>query len=205
MIENYCSFSEKQLEQIERFYELHVNATLNLTAIKDREDFYRKHVLDSFLLYTDKSGLLGERIADVGTGGGFPGIVLAVMYPEKKFTLIDSIAKKCRFVEDSAKELELGNVEVITSRSENIRDRKFDTILSRGVAKVEQMIKFTWNLADKDCEWVLYKGENVADELKAAASILKKRRLEFINVRYDEPIQRTYTIIKRADGASRMY
>lgn len=205
MIEEYYKFSKRMLEQIDDFYEMHVNAELNLTAIKDREDFYRKHVLDSFLLYTRMQGLMKGPVADVGTGGGFPGVVLAVMYPDFKFTLIDSIAKKCRFLEEAVKDLGLKNVEVITSRSEDIKGRRFATILSRGVAKVDQMIKYTWNLADsKNCVWVMYKGENVAEELKAASNTLKKKRLEFINVRYDEPIQRTYTVISRSDAAYRL-
>jgi len=165
MIEKYFDFTDEQLALIERFYQIHLDATLNLTAIKEREEFHVKHVLDSFLLYMGKKNLLKGPVADVGTGGGFPGIVLAIMYPDIKFTLIDSIAKKCKFVEDAAKELGLKNVEVIVSRSEDIKNRKFKTILSRGVAKVDQMIKYTGNIADKNCVWVLYKGQNVTDEL----------------------------------------
>jgi len=186
IIEKYYDFTDKQLELIEKFYEMHINATLNLTAIKDKEQFYTKHVLDSFLLYVDKKDLLKGKVADIGTGGGFPGIILAIMYPELKFTLIDSVAKKCKFLEEAVATLGLENVEVITSRSENIKKRKFQTILSRGVAKVEQMINYTMNLADKDCIWVLYKGENVKDELKVAEKIMKKKNLEYINVRYDD-------------------
>lgn len=205
MISKYYNFTDKQLELIEQFYDMHVNATLNLTAIKDKETFYVKHVLDSFLLYTEKRELLKGDVVDIGTGGGFPGVVLAIMYPDIKFTLVDSIAKKCKFLENASKELGLDNVEVITSRSENIKNRKFKTILSRGVAKVGQMINFTMNLADIDSVWVLYKGQNVDDELKAASEIMKKKKMGYINVRYEEPIQRTYTILSRADAADRLY
>ena len=204
MIKKYFGFTDEMLDKIEKFYDMHINATLNLTAIKDKDSFYTKHVLDSFLLFTEKKHLLKGKIADIGTGGGFPGVILAVMYPELNFTLVDSVAKKCRFLEDAVKELGLTNVEVITSRSEDIKNRKFSTILSRGVAKVEQMIKYTMNLADKDCVWVLYKGENVKDELAAAQSILEKKRLEFINVRYDTPIQRTYTILSSSADNDRL-
>ena len=162
-------------------------------------------MLDSFLLYTEKRELLKGDVVDIGTGGGFPGVVLAIMYPDIKFTLVDSIAKKCKFLENASKELGLDNVEVITSRSENIKNRKFKTILSRGVAKVGQMINFTMNLADIDSVWVLYKGQNVDDELKAASEIMKKKKMGYINVRYEEPIQRTYTILSRADAADRLY
>jgi 16S rRNA (guanine527-N7)-methyltransferase len=205
IIENYWDFTDEQIGLIDRFYEMHMNATLNLTAIKDKEQFYTKHVLDSFLLYADKPSLLKGDVADIGTGGGFPGMILAIMYPNLKFTLVDSIAKKCKFLEECARELGLKNVEVITSRSENIKGRKFRTILSRGVAKVEQMINYTMNLADKNCIWVLYKGENVSEELDTASKLMEKKKLEFINVRYDTPIQRTYTILSNSDGAVRLY
>ncbi|PLX70741.1 MAG: 16S rRNA (guanine(527)-N(7))-methyltransferase RsmG [Denitrovibrio sp.] len=205
MIENYYKFTEKQLEQIALFYEMHEQATLNLTAIKDKKMFYVKHVLDSFLLYTERVKLLKGDVADIGTGGGFPGMVLAIMYPELKFTLVDSIAKKCKFLTECANALELGNVEVIVSRSEDLKGKKFSTILSRGVAKVEQMIKYTWHLSESDCVWVLYKGENVSEELETAQNIMKKRKLEFINVRYETPIQRTYTILAGSGGSSRLY
>lgn len=205
MIEKYFPFTERMLEQIEKFYDMHMKAELNLTAIKSREDFYQKHVLDSFLLYTQKKNILKGDVADVGTGGGFPGMILAVMHPDIKFTLIDSIAKKCRFLEGAVKELGLENAEVITSRSEDIKGRSFRTIVSRGVAKVDQMIKNTWNIADIHCVWVLYKGENVAEEIKAAEKIINKKTLEIINVRYDEPIQRTYTILSRRADADRVH
>jgi 16S rRNA (guanine527-N7)-methyltransferase len=194
-IRDYFNYSNSQIELIEKFYDIHVNATLNVTRIKDREDFYKKHVLDSFLVYTEKRAKLGKNVVDIGTGGGFPGIILAIMYPEKNFTLVDSVAKKCKFLEDAVKELGIKNVEVITSRAENIKDRKFQTILSRGVAKVEQLIKFTYNLADRKTTWVLYKGENVEQELLDAKNIMKKRKLKYENIRYDEPIQRTYTVL----------
>ncbi|MGE4318311.1 MAG: 16S rRNA (guanine(527)-N(7))-methyltransferase RsmG [Deferribacterales bacterium] len=204
MIEQYYSFDKDQLEKIERFYEMHVSAELNLTAIKDREDFFRKHVLDSFLIFTERKHLLKSPVADIGTGGGFPGIILAIMFPQMKFTLVDSIAKKCKFVEDSARELGLDNVEVIVSRAENIKNRKFATILSRGVAKTDQILKYTEKLADKNTVWLLYKGENAENELAEARQRITRKNLEWENVRYDTPIQRTYTIIRNADDLSRV-
>lgn len=205
MIEKYYPFTKEMLEKIERFYNMHVNAVINVTAIKDREDFYRKHVLDSFLLFTERTRLLKSPVCDIGTGGGFPGIILAIMCPDMKFTLVDSIAKKCKFVEDAARELGLDNVEVITSRAENIKNRRFATILSRGVAKTGDILKYTEKLADKKTVWVLYKGENAEAELFASKITIVKKHLEWQNVRYDEPIQRTYTIIHHADDDSRLF
>lgn len=204
MISEYIQLSEKQQELIERFYEMHMEAELNLTAIKDREDFYRKHILDSLLLYTQRKYLLKSPVADIGTGGGFPGMILAILHPEMKFTLVDSIAKKCKFLEECVIQLGLNNVEVITSRAENIKNKKFSTILSRGVAKTDQLLKFTKNLADKNTVWVLYKGENADEELKEAKNTINKYNLEWDNVRYDSPIQRTYIILHDADRYDRL-
>jgi len=196
IIRDYFNFSQTQLDLIEQFYEIHVNATLNLTAIKDKEDFYKKHVLDSFLVFTDKKAKLGKTVVDIGTGGGFPGVILAIMYPGKEFTLVDSVAKKCKFLEDAVAELGLENVKVITSRAENVKKMTFQTILSRGVAKVDQLIKFTHHMKERKTSWVLYKGERVEEELQGAKNIMKKRKLSYENIRYDEPIQRTYTILR---------
>lgn len=204
MIESYHNFTEDQLAKIELFYQMHMDATLNLTAIKDREDFYKKHVLDSFLLFTEKENLLKGPVADIGTGGGFPGIILAIMCPDIKFTLVDSIAKKCKFVQDCTEGLGLNNVEVLVSRAEDIKGRKYKTILSRGVAKTEQILKYTQNLADKETVWVLYKGENAENELKDAKNIINKKHLEWKNVRYEEPIQRTYTVLYDPDNGGRL-
>jgi 16S rRNA (guanine527-N7)-methyltransferase len=203
MMEEY-GLTDKQTEKIEAFYQMHMEATLNLTAIKDKEDFYTKHVADSFWLYRDKSSILKGDVADIGTGGGFPGVILAILYPDLKFSLVDSIAKKCRFLEEAVEKLGLKNVEIINSRSEEIKNKKFKTIVSRGVAKIDMMVKYTWNIADADCVWVLYKGENADDEINAASQILNKRKLEYINVRYDEPIKRTYTILYHSSDAGRL-
>jgi 16S rRNA (guanine527-N7)-methyltransferase len=93
---------------------------------------------------------------------------------------------------------------VIVSRCENIKDRKYDTILSRGVAKVDKMLNYTKKIADKDCVWVLYKGERAQEELDAAKNIIKKMKLEQMNVRYDTPIQRTYTIFSNIADNDRL-
>ncbi|QAR31969.1 16S rRNA (guanine(527)-N(7))-methyltransferase RsmG [Geovibrio thiophilus] len=193
MLSNYIKVSKEQSAMLEKFYELHMNAGLNLTAIKDREEFYFKHYLDSIYIFILKN-VLRETMADIGSGGGFPGIVTAIFHPEMKITLVESIAKKCRFLEHAASELGLNNVRVLNCRAEEVKGQ-FDLITARGVAKVREILKWTKHLARKDTLWLLYKGERLEEEMKQAEDLLKKYRLGFENVRVEEPFTRTYTII----------
>ena len=127
-------------KKLEKFYELHLNCQINLTAIKEKEEFYLKHYFDSIYYFQQYEAPHGS-LADIGSGGGFPGIVLGIFFPELKITLIESIGKKCRFLEESAKALELKNIEVLNTRVENIKDRSFDIITARGVSTVKELLK----------------------------------------------------------------
>ncbi|WP_022851403.1 16S rRNA (guanine(527)-N(7))-methyltransferase RsmG [Limisalsivibrio acetivorans] len=199
LFDEYFPLSDDKLALLERFYQIHMNAGLNLTAITTREDFYKKHLLDSILLFSDSFYPAGN-IADIGSGGGFPGIVIAIVYPETEVTLIDSIGKKCRFLQDAVEQLGLSNVTVINDRAENIKV-KFDMITARGVAPVKDMLKWTFALTMENTVMVLYKGEKLEQELKHAQKLLTKKRLKVENVRYETPIKRTYSIIHSIDDA----
>src|SRR5882762_7626501 len=107
------------------------NAQFNLTAIRDRPGMLRKHVFDSLSL---QPYLRGARLADVGTGAGFPGLPLAVVNPERRFSLIESNGKKIRFVQHAARELGLENVEGLHGRVEALRAQPFDTVVARAFA-----------------------------------------------------------------------
>ena len=115
------------------------SARMNLTAIRDRPSQLTKHLLDSL---TVQPYLRGERIADVGSGAGFPGIPLAIVEPHRHFTLIESTGKKCRFLEHVRDALELQNVAVVQSRAERYKpDMRFDTVLARAVGPVADLVK----------------------------------------------------------------
>jgi 16S rRNA (guanine527-N7)-methyltransferase len=115
------------------------NSRMNLTAIRDRPSQLTKHLLDSLSVLPY---LEGARIADVGSGAGFPGIPLAIVEPHRHFTLIESTGKKCRFLEHVRDALELKNVEVVQSRAESYKPEvRFDTVLARAVGPVADLVK----------------------------------------------------------------
>lgn len=183
-------------KKLEKFYELHLNCQINLTAIKEKEEFYLKHYFDSIYYFQQYEAPKGS-LADIGSGGGFPGIVLGIFFPELKITLIESIGKKCRFLEESVKALELKNIEVLNTRVENIKDRSFDIITARGVSTVKELLKNSFQISKQNTKWVMYKGERLDDELKEALPVIEKRGLNVEKIRIESPITRTYCIISR--------
>ena len=121
------------LDELERW-----NRTYNLTAIGSREEMITHHLLDSLSISPD---LAGERIADVGTGAGFPGLPLAIVNPSRQFTLIDSSGKKVRFVAHAAHALALDNVTALKARAEALRPEvQFDTVTARALAPLPELL-----------------------------------------------------------------
>jgi 16S rRNA (guanine527-N7)-methyltransferase len=141
------------------------NAQFNLTAIRDRLGMLRKHVLDSLSL---QPFLKGARIADVGTGAGFPGLPLAVVNPGRRFSLIEATAKKARFVERTALRLALANVEVVNERAERFRPLElFDTILARALSSLSDFVAYAGHLCAPDGRLLAMKGKRPDEEIWA--------------------------------------
>ena len=141
------------------------NTRMNLTAIRDRPSQLTKHLLDSL---TVLPYLQGERIADVGSGAGFPGIPLAIVAPHRHFSLIESTGKKCRFLEHVRDTLELKNVEVVQSRAESYKPEvRFDTVLARAVGPVADLVKVAGPLVVGGGRLLAMKGRYPQDELAA--------------------------------------
>jgi 16S rRNA (guanine527-N7)-methyltransferase len=131
----------KQLEQLEALY-ADWNDKINVISRKDMDAFYERHVLHSLGIAKVFSFDAGMRVLDIGTGGGFPGIPLAILFPETNFHLVDSIGKKIKVVNAVAEELNLKNVKAEHERGENIQG-KFDFIVSRAVTHIDKFLPWT--------------------------------------------------------------
>jgi 16S rRNA (guanine527-N7)-methyltransferase len=136
---------------------------MNLTAIRDRGQQVTKHLLDSLSV---RPHLRGTRIADVGSGAGFPGIPLAIVEPARRFTLIESTGKKCRFLEHVREALELSNVEVIQARAEAyVPPARFETVLARAVGPLADLVRVAGALVAGGGRLLAMKGRYPTDEL----------------------------------------
>jgi 16S rRNA (guanine527-N7)-methyltransferase len=148
------------LEELARW-----NHRFNLTGISDLESMITHHVLDSLAVHRY---LHGASIADVGTGAGFPGLPLALVNPERRFTLIDSNGKKIRFVSHAVRTLGLMNVEALHTRVEALRpERPFDTVVARAFAPLPELLETVTPLCGNDTRVLAMKGKWPADELES--------------------------------------
>ncbi len=154
------------------------NMRINVISRKDMENFYLHHVLHSLAIAKIIKFKDFTEIMDAGTGGGFPGIPLAIMFPEAKFFLVDSIGKKIKVVNEVVKELKLENVETQQIRMEQV-DRSFDFVISRAVTDLEKFVRWTlYNIHSKSFNelknGILYlKGTGIDDEINRVKSIKK--------------------------------
>lgn len=169
---------KQQFERLPGLYELW-NNQINVISRKDIDQLFERHVLHSLGIAKVMPFLPGEKVLDVGTGGGFPGIPLAIMFPETQFFLVDSIGKKIKVVLEVAKALGLQNVRAAHVRAEQV-DEKFDFVVSRAVTRLKDFhpwIKNKYNKQSKNTlpNGLLYlKGGDLTEEL--AESGLKVRQ-----------------------------
>ncbi|GAA4088179.1 16S rRNA (guanine(527)-N(7))-methyltransferase RsmG [Mucilaginibacter panaciglaebae] len=169
----FPNLSEKQKQQFEQLPALYEfwNNQINVISRKDIDQLFERHVLHSLGIAKVMPFLPGESVLDVGTGGGFPGIPLAILFPETKFYLVDSIGKKIKVVQEVAKALGLQNVRAAHSRAEQVNE-KFDFIVSRAVTRLGEFYpwisgKFSKHSKNKLPNGILYlKGGDLTDEIR---------------------------------------
>lgn len=165
ILEKYFSeFSDLQKKQFKQLLPLYQewNEKINVISRKDMENFYLHHVLHSLTLATRFDFLPGQQIMDLGCGGGFPGVPLAIFFPETNFHMVDSINKKLTVVKEVAAALELKNITVQHSRAEDIKNRHFDSVVSRAVAPLKDLWRWSKPLIRKQASTT---GKNVPNGL----------------------------------------
>jgi 16S rRNA (guanine527-N7)-methyltransferase len=141
-ITNYfADFTNEQLQQFAALKDLYKdwNEKINVISRKDIDNFYEHHVLHSLAIATQFEFKAGSEIMDLGSGGGFPGIPLAIFFPDTQFHLVDSINKKLKVANEIAAAIGLKNLSVQHTRAEDIKNRKFDAVVSRAVAPLKDL------------------------------------------------------------------
>jgi len=178
------ALSEQQQWQLLDYLALLIkwNKAYNLTAVRDPDEMVSRHLLDSLSVvrYVAEGG---DRWLDVGSGGGMPGIPLAIMFPERRFVLLDSNGKKTRFLTQVKLELGLGNLEVVHERVERYRpEQPFAGISSRAFSALADFADWTRHLGDIDTRWLAMKGVHPEDELQALPADFELERCHVLQV-----------------------
>jgi 16S rRNA (guanine527-N7)-methyltransferase len=177
ILKYFPDLTEIQIEQFKALYPLYEewNAKINVVSRKDFEHLYEHHILHSLAITKVMKFKESSDVLDLGTGGGFPGIPLAILFPEVNFTLVDSIGKKILVVNEVANALGLKNVKAIHGRVEDIKNQKFDFVVSRAVAQLSELIRWSRKLLKTKHinilpnGWLLLKGGNLNEEIKVVA------------------------------------
>lgn len=174
-IEKYFpSLTDLQKDQFSQLYDLYFewNQMINVISRKDIENLYTHHVLHSLAIAKFINFVPSSSVLDLGTGGGFPGIPLAILYPETKFLLVDSIGKKLKVIDSVAEQLGLANVSTRHIRVEEIKGQKFDFVVTRAVAKADKLLSWCrTQISTKQINaipngLIALKGGNIKDEVK---------------------------------------
>ena len=155
----------EQLNQLEKFYELLIdwNKMINLTRITEKEEVYLKHFYDSLTIVKVIDLSKVYTLCDIGTGAGFPGVVLKIMYPNLKITLVDALQKRVNYLNQIIKSLKLTDIEAIHVRGEDLKE-KYDVVTSRAVANIEKLVTYTMHLINDNGVMIAMKG-NIEEEL----------------------------------------
>ena len=182
--------TEEQLEKLNKFYHLLIewNEKINLTRIVDEKDVYLKHFYDSLTITKEVDLSKVNTLCDVGTGAGFPGIVLKIMYPNLQVTLIDSLQKRVNYLNEIIKELKLTDIEAIHSRGEDYKGN-FDVVTSRAVANIEKLVNYTMHLVSKDGVFIAMKG-NIDNELTDSVERIISKKYNIVKItKFKLPIE----------------
>ena len=174
---------------------LEENAKLNLISKNDEKVLFEKHIYDSLAikLFFNKYKIESADLLDIGCGGGFPSVPIAIEFPNINVVGIDSIRKKINSINTIKEKLGLKNLSTICDRVENIKDKKFDMITSRAVADLAKITDYAIPLLKKNGYFVAYKSKKALEELDGAKSVLKKYNAKVVDIiNYTLPLEDVY-------------
>lgn len=178
--------NDNQLNQLERYYELLVekNKVMNLTGIVEKEEVYLKHFYDSLTIVKSIDLNKINNLCDIGTGAGFPGLVLKIVFPQLKVVLLDSLNKRVDFLNDVINTLNLKNIEVIHTRAEEYalsHRNGFEVTTARAVANLSILLEYAIPMTKVGGYFIALKGK-VRDELEDSKNALKELNTTFIDL-----------------------
>lgn len=169
--------TEEKLKQLDIIYNtlVETNKTMNLTRITEKDDVYLKHFYDSLTLAKIYDLSKVNTLCDIGTGAGFPGLVLKIFYPNLEITLVDSLLKRVKYLNSLIDKLELTGIKAYHNRAEDIikEGKKFDIVTARAVSALPKLLLWTMPLVNKNGSFLAMKG-NVEEELELSKDIMKK-------------------------------
>ena len=210
------TLTETQIDQFLKFYELLVewNKVMNLTGITEYEEVVSKHFLDSLLMVKAYDMSKVSSLIDVGTGAGFPGIPLKIAFPELKITLLDSLNKRIKFLDEVISQLGLKEIEAIHGRAEDAAKsadlrEKFDLCVSRAVANLSTLSEYCLPFVKVGGMFVSYKSEKITEEMKMAEKAISVLGGEYSNqVEFtlpDSDIYRNLFMIEKKKASPKKY
>ncbi len=169
--------TDKLLKYIDMVLER--NEYINLTAVKNRDEAIQKHIIDSLAICDLEEYRNADNVIDIGTGAGFPGALLAIVSPEKKFVLLDSTLKRLKVIDEFAEILQISNITTTHARAEEIARKKefassFDLCVSRAVANLQKLSTWCLPFVKNGGYFISYKGENYNEEIDAAKASIRK-------------------------------
>ncbi len=211
-----CEPSDLQCEQLNNFHKIlcEWNEFMNLTGITEYNEVVIKHFVDSLAVNCVYSFKNTDRVVDIGTGAGFPGIPLKIMYPDTRFTLLDSLNKRIKFLDEVIRINSLDGIETLHGRAEDYaRDKNyreaFDVCVSRAVANLSTLSEYCLPYVKVGGVFISYKAGQLDEELKASERAIKLLGGEIKEVHKltlpDTDIDRTFVVIKKTAATSKKY